>query len=335
MNAAQARQLQSSETVVRDRTRVFGYTGGTPGMVMDAKKSHLDCNPIVGGRLLMFSPGKDGYLGGLDAKGKFRQLYVDLMPTDYANLVDRKFHLTDDMGFRMLPMLTPLPYRVWMETVGENKDGTPKTEPKYEDEAEKYFAVVHPTLPVPCPYGLNQPLAHHNPEVGTGSLVFTPCPTCRLAELQSEACSQRIYDASATLDSSILLQLREVLIEANQATITHITSKSTMVQADVARTIAGGTGFRTGLNTIDRLHLKMLHKEENQQSNTQMEMMKTLADSIASSMKSVQQPDAPTEGRMLSLEEIAEYEAYKARKANMAKAREAKEKKDESNIEVE
>ena len=59
-------------------------------------------------------------------------------------------------------------------------------------------------------------------------------------------------------------------------------------------------------------------------------MMKTLADNIATSMKSVQQPN----GRVLSLEEEEEYEAYKARKANMAKAREAKGKQDESNTEV-
>ena len=322
MNTAQARQLQSSETVIRDRTRVFGYTGGAPGLLMDAKKSNLDCNPIEGGRLLMFPPGKDGYLGGLDSKGKFKQVYVDLMPTDYANLVDRKFHLTDDMGFRMLPMLTSLPYKVWVD---EAKN------PHYEDEADKYFAVVHPTLS-DCPYGLNQKMAHHNPEVGTGTHIFTHCPTCRLADLKSEACSKRIYDASVELSSEILLKLRETLIEANEATITHITAKSTMVLADVARTIAGGNGFRTGLNTVDRIHLKMLHKEENQQANTQLEMMKTLATEIATSMKGIAQPVA-VEGVTLTAEEAAEYAAYKMRKANMAKAREAKGGKDESNAE--
>ena len=327
MNTAQAQQLQSSESVIRDRTRVFGYSGGSPGLLMDAKKSNLDCNPIDGGRLLMFPPGKDGYQGGLDTKGKFRQLYVDLMPTDYANLVDRKFHLQDDMGFRMLPMLTALPYKAWTDVV----DG--KKVARYEDEADKYFAVVHPALS-DCPYGLNQKMAHHNPEVGTGTHIFTHCPTCRLADLKSEACNQRIYDASAELDSEILLKLREALIEANEATITHITAKSTMVMADVARTIAGGNGFRTGLNTIDRIHLKMLHKEENQQANTQLEQMKTLATEIASAMKGAQAPVQPS-GVTITAEELAEYEAYKARKANMAKAREAKENKNESNTDSE
>jgi len=326
MNTAQAQQLQSSETVIRDRTRVFGYTGGAPGLTMDAKKSNLDCNPIEGGRLLMFPPGKDGYLGGLDAKGKFKQVYVDLMPTDYANLVDRKFHLTDDMGFRVLSMLTKLPYKVWVDEVDGQKI------PRYDDEADKYFAVVHPALTA-CPYGLNQKMAHHNPEVGTGALIFTHCPTCRLADLKSEMCSKRIYDASSTLDSEILLKLRETLIEANEATITHVTSKSTMVLADVARTIAGGVGFRTGLNTVDRIHLKMLHKEENQQANTQLEMMKTLATEIATSMKGIAQPVA-AEGVTITAEEAAEYEAYKMRKANMQKAREAKGKQDESNTEI-
>jgi len=327
MSTAQAMKLQNSEVIVRDRTRVFGYTGGAPGLLMDAKKSSLDCNPIEGGRLLLFSPGKDGYLGGLDVKGKFKQAYVDIMPTDYANLVDRRFHLTDDMGFRMLPMLTKLPYKVWTETV----DG--KNVPRYEDEANKYFDVVHPEL-APCPFGLNTKLAHHNPEVGTGKLIFTHCPTCRLADLKSDACSERIYQASETLDSAILLELRRVLIEANEATITHITSKSTMVQADIARTIAGGTGFRTGMNAVDRIHLRQLHKEENQQSNTQLDAMKTLAQEMAAAMKSVQAPavvEAPVqEGVTLTPDEAAEFAAYKAKKELMAKARAAKGGKDES-----
>ncbi len=337
MNTAQARKLQSSETVVRDRTRVFGYSGGAPGMVMDAKKSNLDCNPIEGGRLLLFAPGKDGYLGGIDAKGKFRQLYVDIMPSDYAKLVNDKFHLRDDVGFRLLSMLTPLPYKAWSDQiVGEN--GAIQVVPKYEDEAETYFNIVSPPLTNPCPFGLNQKVAHHNPEVGTGELVYQACPTCRLAELESEACSKRIYEASERLDSKILLQLRETLIEANKATLTHVEAKSTMVLADIARTIAGGNGFRTGMNTIDRIHLKMMHKEENAQSNTQLDMMRTFAQEMASAVRQTNAATAPAaqvEGVTITPEEHAEYEAYKARKANMQKAREAKGVKDESNTDSE
>jgi hypothetical protein len=326
MNAAQAQKLQSSEVVVRDRTRVFGYSGGAPGMLMDAKKSNLDCNPIEGGRLLMFAPGKDGYLGGLDAKGKFKQAYVDMMPTDYANLVDRKFHLNDDIGFRMLPMLTKVPYKAWSEVVGEKKDGSPNVVAKYEDEADAYFNVVSPPLN-DCPYGLFQKIAHHNPEVGTGELIMTPCPTCRLAELKSDECSERIYNASNHLDSEILLKLRDTLIEANEATLTHIASKSSMVVSDIARTIAGQKGFRTTLNAVDRIHLRMMHKEENQQANTTVDLIKTLGQEIANATK---QSAAP-QGVTISTEEHAEYQAYLTRKANMAKAREAKGVKDESN----
>lgn len=332
MNVAQAQKLQQSETVVRDRTRVFGYSGGTPGMVMDAKKSNLDCNPIEGGRLLMFAPGKDGYLGGVDAKGRFKQAYVDLMPTDYAGLVDRKFHLQDDFGFRMLPVLTKLPYRAWTEQNGVKSDGSPNIIARYEDDADKYFAVVHPKLAY-CPFGLNQELAHHDPEVGTGSLVYTHCPTCQLADLQSDACSQRIFDASSELDSAILLELRNLLIESNKAALAYVEKKSAIIQGEVARTLATGRGFRTGMNTIDRIHLKMMHREENAQSNTQLEMIRELGKEIAGSMRSTVAPEVPANVVTITAEEKAEYDAYVARKANMAKAREAKEKKDEGNTE--
>lgn len=44
------------------------------------------------------------------------------------------------------------------------------------------------------------------------------------------------------------------------------------------------------MNAVDRIHLRQLHKEENQQSNTQLDAMKTLAQEMAAAMKSVQAP---------------------------------------------
>lgn len=324
MNTAIAQKLQQSEVVVRDRTRVLGYSGGAPGMVMDAKKSNLDCNPIVGGRLLLFAPGKDGYLGGLDARGRFKQAYVDIMPSDYANLVDKKFHVAEDFGFRVLPMLTKLPYRSWVE------NGVPR----YEDEAEKYFNVLHTSQT--CPYGLNQKVQMQDPEVGVGELVYQHCPTCQIASLTSEETNKRIYDASQTLDSGILIQLRDTLLEANRAALRHAEAKSAMVMGDIANTVAGKHGFRTSLNTVDRIHLKMMHKEENAQTNTQNEMFRTLASELASALKGAQEApqsvptaEAPVQtSAVLTEEEIAEYLELKAKQKaaqeRMAKAREAK-----------
>jgi len=283
MNAAQAQQLIGSEKVVQDRTRIFGYSAGTPGMLMDAKKSNLDCNPIEGGRLLMFSAGKDSYLGGTNPNGSFKQVHVDLMPSEYAKAVNDRFRMNDDTGFRLLPMLTSLNYRVWVE------DG----KPMYQDDADAYFQVVHPPLTAPCPFGLNQAIPHHNPEVGSGSHIYTPCATCRLAELQSEACSERIYNASTTLDSAILLKLRETLIESNQAAIKYMEAKSSIVHAEIATALAGGGGIRRSLNTVDRIHLRQLHKEENAQTNTQLDAMKTFAQEMASAVRGVA-PVAPT-----------------------------------------
>lgn len=332
--SAVVNRFEAANTAVSDRTRMFGYTGGAPGLVMDAKKSGLDCNPIVGGRLLMFVPGKEGYLGGINAKGFFQKAFVDMMPSDYASVVDRKFHTSDDFGFRLLPMLTPLPYKAWQERIAPNiKKG------HYEDEAYTYFDVVHTTAE-PCPYDLNKEMAQHNPEVGLGELVYQPCPTCRLASLRSDAVSERIFNASTALDSQILLKLRETLIEANEATLAHVERKSTMIISDIARTIAGQKGFRTTLNAIDRIHLKMMHKEENSQSNTQLDMVRTLAQEMASAMRA-NQPIQPLETEVvqatnvLSADEMAEYAELKAKRdaarSRMAAARAAKGESNASN----
>lgn len=295
-------------------------------MLMDAKKSGLDCNPIEGGRLLMFVPGKDGYLGGYDSvKKRYPKLYVDMMPADYASLVDRQFHTNEDFGFRLLPMLTALEY------TNEKRMTENGAVYDYHDQADAYFNVVHPLL-ASCPYGLNTKIQTCDPEVGEGELVFQVCPTCQLALLESQETSDRIFNASQTLDSKILLELREALIGAYKAALNHVERKNQMVMSDIARKMTGTQHGRNTLNAIDRIHLKMMHRTENAQANTQIEMMRELGREIAGSLRSpaVVEPV----GTVLSPEEVAEYEAYKMRKANMAKAREAKGKQDESNTEV-
>lgn len=268
-------KLQASETVVKDRTRMFGYAGGAPNMAMDAKKSGLDCNPIEGGRLLMFAPGKDGYFSGRNLKGVFQKAYVDLMPGDYAFLVERRFRTETDFGFRVLKMLTSVPY-----TFGKNEAG----EPTYEDEAYAYFNVVHPFHEV-CPFGLNQKVQLCDPEVGEGEKVFQVCPTCRLADLRSDACLKRISEASGVLNGELLTQLRTALIAANEATLTYVERKSQAVMSDIARSMAGHQGIRATLNSIDRVHLQMMHKTEKKIEDGNVEMMRTFAKEMASALK--------------------------------------------------
>ena len=316
-NNTLTRFRKANQTQISDTTRRFGYSGGTPMMAMDANKSGLEgCNPIRGGELLLFvyNPKAAGYIGGgVDMfTGERKKQYVPLYPRDYQTVVDRAFHTNDDLGYRNLDMLTAVPMTV--------------TDTEYSDDADKYFSVVHPRLS-DCPYGLNQPVQLSDPEVGDSTPVYQHCPTCQLADLRSDACSQRIYEASATLDSQILADLRATLIEANEAALRHVERKSSMVQSDIARKMTGTQAGRNVLNAIDHLHFKMMHKEENAATNTSAEMIRGLAQEMANAMR---QPTAvastlPEGAKVMSAEEVAEYEAYKARKEQMAKARAAKE----------
>ncbi len=99
-DAALARKFAAADAApVNDRTRVLGYAGGTPGMAIDAKNSGLLCNPILGGVLHTFTPGKAGFLGGWDSmKGGYRVGHVDIMPSEYALTVDRMFHQQEDQS---------------------------------------------------------------------------------------------------------------------------------------------------------------------------------------------------------------------------------------------
>lgn len=326
-NLAVANRLSGGQVAVNDRTRMFGYSAGAPGMIMDAKKSGLDCNPIEGGRLLMFVPGKDGYLGGLTRNG-YQKLYVDMMPSDYALMVERRFHTSDDMGFRVLKMLTPLSYKSEYRKVDGEIQGF------YEDEALNYFSVVHP--PQTCPFDLEKAHPHHDPEVGTGEYVYTPCPTCRLANLQSNQTMERIADSSGQMDVPILRALHAMLVEANTAAVRHIERKKAMVDGDIAKTLAGRPGFRVGLNAIDRIHLKQLHKEENAQSNTQIETIKAFAEATVKAQQAIAvgQTVAPTTTPTITDAEYEEFLAFQAKKREaqerMAKARAAKNKTEET-----
>lgn len=321
MNEQTINRFKATNAVkVNDTTRVFGYSGGVPNLVMDAKKSGLQCNPILGGVLHMFVPGQDAYLGGLDTfTGTYPKRYVDLMPKDYRKAVDDKFHLIEDFGWRNLDMLTQLPYEVTAE--------------HYLDAAQDYFRVVHPDLNE-CPFGLNQEIQTSDPEVGAATKVWQACPTCRLEQLRSEETSEIIFKASAPLsqgglgmDSGILASLRAALIEACEAALVHVESKHQAVLSDIQNKLTGNMPGRNTLKTIDRIHLKMLHRSETKAPD----MAQVMGQAMAGALKEagvgappVAPPVTPPVN-VLTDEEMAEYEAYKQKKAAMAKARAAKE----------
>lgn len=287
-------------------------------LTMDAKSSGLPCNPIWGQRLLPFYPGKAGYLGALNTMTSERRiLHVDIMPGEFAHLVERRFFRDDDYGFRLLPMLTKLEYGV----IQENGQDI------YLDEAYTYFDVVHPILGE-CPYGLFRDEQMSDPEVGESTPVWQPCPTCRLAHLKSQEVSDRIFEASSELDSSILASLRTALIESNEATLRHIARKSQMVQGDIARKMTGSMPGRNVLNTIDLIHLKMMHKTVEKGSD-QSEFARIIASAITETRQPMQQE---INGVVISHEEAEMLAQYKQRQAQAAKMRAGKEKKNESSI---
>ena len=348
MNRAVAQYNAVNATQVNDRTRRFGYSGGVPNLLMDAKKSGLDCNPIEGGRLLLFLQGKDGFIqAGHDGNGNIRKAYHTNYPIDYLNNVGRAFHLTNDMGFRPLEMLTKLPYEtppappVKAPTSAEATNN-PFSVIQYEekikgyndtyndqwirdhDEAYAYFDVVHPALNTTCAFGLNKPVQLTDSGVGASTLVMQACPTCRLTDLRSEACERRIYEASQHFDSEILMQLRTALIAACEAAVLHASNKLEEVESEIQGRRSGEMAGRTRYNVIDRILMKMLHREERKETNVVEQLAGALANAAGQQRTVAPEVVIPDGGKVMTAEEVAEYEAYKARKDNLAKARAAK-----------
>ena len=334
MNRAVAQYNAVNATQVNDRTRRFGYSGGVPNLLMDAKKSGLDCNPIEGGRLLLFLQGKDGFIqAGHDGNGNIRKAYHTNYPIDYLNNVGRAFHLTNDMGFRPLEMLTKLPYEtppappVKAPTSAEATNN-PFSVIQYEekikgynetyneqwirdhDEAYAYFDVVHPALNE-CSFGLNKPVQLTDPGVGASTLVMQVCPTCRLADLRSEACEQRIYEASQHLDSEVLMQLRTALIAACEAAVLHASNKLEEVESEIQGRRSGEMAGRTRYNVIDRILMKMLHREERKETNVVEQLAGALANAAGVNQQKVA-PTIPDGAKVLSPEEAAAFEAWQA-----------------------
>ncbi len=251
MDTTQATRLQTaSNTSLTDTRRVFSYSGGVPHLTIDAKSSGLDCNPIKGGSLLMHVPMVHGYRGMFNAfQGKYSQHSLPVNPIDSARTVEKKFHLTADFGFRVLRPLTAIPYTVQ----------------PYNDPAIEYFNVLHPAIS--CDFGLETEV-YSNTEGNVGSHWYQACPTCRLKELESEDCSQRIYEAGARgFDTKILADTRAILVDACRSAITTAQRKVAELEGDIQRRMSGEHG-RNVRNEIDYIYLKMLHQKITAQDNT-------------------------------------------------------------------
>lgn len=244
-----ARYAASRQGRLDPSRRQFVYSGGMPHLVADGLGT--SSNPIQGGSAVSVYP-----IGGTipvrdSMTGDIKEARWEENPRDLVTGITRKFQTTEDFGVRALSMLTDLPYSV------DAASGS------LVDLAYGYFDVVHQMPKTPCSYGLNRPVQLTDPEVGASELSFQHCPTCQLAELLSDACSQRIADAVEGMgfDVEILSDLREVLIEANRAAIARAERSTAMVAADIKNRATGSQNGRTKFNTIDAVMFKMQHRD--------------------------------------------------------------------------
>lgn len=318
-NQAVLQKFKSSKaTTVNDTTRRLAYSAGVPMMTMNPATSGLPQPFVPGGQLIYLIP-QTRRMKGIwnDATQKYSQIVHQLMPGTFAANLRNKFQDKDDHGYRNLDFLTSLPYHV--------------TNDSYRDEAEEYFNVVHPRIT--CSEGLERDWVSST-EGNVGAKHYQACPTCRLADLQSQACSDRIFEASNHLDSNILMQLRETLIDACQAAIRFAERRVQLVDADIEKRANGEPVGRTTRNEADYIYLKMLHRSapKKVEPSTPESIAAAVAKAVAE-VKSETKVDPEFELFLAwkkQKEEEAERQAeiQKKREDALAKAREAKKNKE-------
>lgn len=330
-------QATRQTTVANDMTRRFVYAGGTPMMSCSPRSSGISANPITGGQLHCIVPQKDAWLGTFnDFKQRHDTIERIVSPQENIIYLYRKFVEGEaDLGLRELKSLFRVEHRYSHD------------ESESFDLAFDYFNIIHPKLN--CPFGLEDIFISRAP----GNLAAThyqACPTCRLADLQSTACDERIQAASQHLDAAVFQQLREELIDACQATIAFAQLQVSITDGELEASLRGAVA-KNARTEVDHIYLSMLHRKADEKAEREMQQQITIASATAQAVLQQMQNTAavpalgtvsvptPVVGQpveavtvetpepgsvILSAEEAAEYEAYQRRKAQMAKAREAK-----------
>lgn len=320
-----ARANQTKEAIsINDFTRRFVYTGGTPMMSMNPKASGISANPIDGGVLWPILPSQDIHMGSFnDYTQKHTVVKRTVSPLENIVYLKRLFvEGENDLGLRVLESLTKVEH-----VYGQSEEES-------YDLAFDYFAVVHPKIT--CSFGLESVLTSTAPG-HMSSKHYQACPTCRLADLTSEACNDRIFAASQRLDSAVLQTLREELISANEATLAYARLQVDLTNADLEKRSRGEHG-KPNRSSVDFIYLKMLHetvteKKENNAVNELIGAMKQAftpqaPGSDPSMILEEVETTVPEGAVVLSAEEAAKYRAYTNRVEAMAKAREAKQAKE-------
>lgn len=303
---AATRFADNTANKVIDRRRVYGYAPGLR-MTMNPRGSNVPGWSIPQGQLILFKPRVDGYMKekmkSVIGKNGERLLSYDAeeeySAMHFANAVAAKFQGgTMDFGFRILECLTDLPY--------DKQTG--------EDEADDYFALLHPKLT--CEMGLEEVTYGPAGDLLNGGLPL-PCPTCRLKWLESTDCQEAIFNSR--LDHNILEDLRKVLISSNKAGIIYATQKLAKSAGEVEATSGGNR--KQAYDDADRHFMKLLHKKEKhvEQAEIQANAARIQGEAIGASVAQAIQAQADQAELERLRAEIAELKANKEAKKEAPK----------------
>lgn len=311
-SAVSTRFMDNTTTNPIDRIRVYGFA---PGLKYMPVRGLVANRAQIGqGQLVLFLPRAENYLDS-----DLHRQSQEFSPRSQARAVQAKYTNGEagDCGFRILDMLTELPYD---KTTGE-------------DLAERYFATVHPNRIGPCEMGLETnvggdwelsggshstairtPLARLNPNEPSN-----PCATCRVAWLQSDECTNAMIESG--LDYGVLDALRQRLLDSYSAFITFAKRKLESAKADVARASSGAPG-KAGLDESDWhymnvTHEKAIHIQQAELVTAQAEAQgRAMAGAIADAMRGgfAPTPNTPTVSVSGDSAEIAELKRQLAEK---------------------
>lgn len=234
-----------------DRTRVYGFAPGLK--YMPVRGLVAGRGDIGQGQLVIFKPRVETHLDAL-----FNDAKTEHSARTQARQVLAKYAggPGGDTGFRILDMLTNLPYD---KTTGE-------------DEAEAYFAVVHPNMIGSCEMGLETnvggdwelsggpnstaipvPLSRLNP-----NLPSDPCATCRLKWLQSAELTVAIENSG--LDVNVLNSLRNTLIQSYSAFRAFARKKVDESKGDIGSSASGKPG-KASYDEADYHYMAVIHEK--------------------------------------------------------------------------
>lgn len=240
----------ANQVQVNDTTRRFGYSGGVPYLTVQPKYAGVGSAMVPGGTLITFAPELETIIGTYSEQQK---RYISskrmITPAEQVLYVAKKFHVGMDAGFRELKSLTRLPYEV---IPADPQAGTPD---QYYDEGPAYFNTLH--VPLTCDMGLES-IFVSRAEGNVGAEWYQACPTCRLKDLESDACTARIR--ASNLDPVVLNALREELITANRSAIIFAEMQIARVDADLEKRGRGEHG-RTYRYEVDHIYYKMVHRQ--------------------------------------------------------------------------